>query len=66
MAPDEDSEIDYLHSEQFSTILPPPLRQSDSFVSFLQKPPIQQHFLPDDFPSMVSLLQTHRLYFKYK
>lgn len=55
-----------MHSEQFSTTLPPSLRQSDSFVNFLQKPPIQQHFLPNDVPFMVSLLQACRLFIKYK
>lgn len=66
LAPDDDSEITYLHSEQFSTILPPSLRQSDSSVSFLQKPPIQQHLLPDDVRSMLSLVQSRRLTLTYK
>lgn len=44
-----------MHSEQFSTTLPPDFIQSDSSMSFLQKPSMQQHFLPIDLVSMMNL-----------
>jgi len=47
----------YLHSEQLSTTFPPSLVQSDSVVSFLQKPFMQQHFLSDD----LSIISDHPL-----
>jgi len=45
----------YLQDEQSFTTVPPMLIQSDSLVSFLQKPSMQQQVLADDSVSMVVL-----------
>ena len=42
----------HLHSEQLPTIFPPVLMQSESIITFLHKPLIQQHFLPDELDSI--------------